>query len=151
MITLYVDKNKIMNKKHYIESVDLTFDKLIYNLEITEKDKVDIKHIDNAHYEGNGYIVTPFGRTEIQNLSTGCKTLILLNHSEELGNPIVYIGECGKNVLSRVFEMSNINICIDFCQIPKIYNPEQMIRVINKSGERQMNLRDVFNKLWRNK
>lgn len=83
--TLYLDKESI-GEKRLIYSVDIEFDAVIYNLQLNDKDKEYMKKIDKAAYKGNGRIKTPFGVTEIQNLSTGCKALILLNHQHDLGN-----------------------------------------------------------------
>lgn len=149
MITLYVDRKAIGNENKFIHAIDLAFDKEIYNLEITVRDKEIMRFIDSAEYIGDGYIVTPFGRTEIQNLSTGCKTLLLINHSRELEFPIINIGECGKNVLDIVFGMDNVNIYLDYCSIPNKYNAEKIISVISVRGKKEMKLRDVFNKVWR--
>lgn len=149
MITMYIDKRAIDKKDKFINTIDLAFDKEIYSLNITTEDEKALQIIDNAEYIGNGYINTPFGRTEIQNLSTGCKTLILLNHAQELGNPIINIGECGKNVLDKVFKMDNIRIYIDYCSIPNEYDYNKMVHVIAYKGSKKMSLHDIFNKLGR--
>ena len=151
MITLYINEKAIEKDIRFISAVDLTFDKEIYDLEITDIDNAFLKEIDNAVYEGNGYIVTPFGRTEIQNLSTGCKTLLLLNHSKNLENPVINVGECGKNVLDIIFQMENIKIYLDFCSIPNHYHPDKIITIVSSRGRKEMNLRDVFLKAWRKK
>lgn len=148
MIELYTSKKAVQKNNNYIESIDLEFDKQIYTLNITNKDKEYMKNIDEAYYNGNGYIITPFGRTEIQNLSTGCKTLILLNHLKELGNPIVNINECGRNVLDIVFDMNNIRVMLDFCNMPYNYEPEKEIEVVTTKSRNRLTLRTVFEKVW---
>lgn len=55
MITVYDGDKSIKNKK-CIKFVDLTFDSIIYNLKITDKDREYMKYVDNAIYKGNGYI-----------------------------------------------------------------------------------------------
>lgn len=147
MITLY---KEIKSNTNFIDSVDLSFDKEIYSLNIADKDKYYMNVIDEAQYMGDGYINTPFGKTEIQNLSTGCKTLILLNHMRELNNPVINIGECGKNVLDIIFDMDNISVYLDYCSIPNNYDSNKIIKVISHNGVKEMKLRDVFNRLWRN-
>lgn len=148
MITLYLEEKAIDGNLRFINSIDLTFDKEIYNFEITDKDQKMIRLIDHAEYIGDGYILTPFGKTEIQRLSTGCKTVLLINHSEELGNPIINIGECGKNVLDIIFGMNNIKVYLNYCSIPNKYDTEKEIKVISSRGSKTMKLVDVFNRAW---
>ena len=149
MITLYTNRRAIPKDKKFIEYVDLYFDAWIYDITITDADKVYMREIDHAEYEGNGYIVTCFGRTEIQNLSTGCKTLILINHYMDNKNVIINIGECGKNVLDKIYAMKTANIYIDFYYVPNVFEGNKEINVVTSSKERNMQLIDVFCKLWR--
>lgn len=149
MITLYTSNQATQNSgKNVIKSVSLTFDKLIYNLEVTSDDKEAMLVIDSAKYLENGMIETPFGRTEVQNLSSGCKTLILLNHRKELGNPIINIGECGKNVLDYIFKMDNIDILLEFMLSPYNYDAERVVKVVRKNGSKQSKLREAFGSRW---
>lgn len=150
MITVYEGDKSIKNKK-CIKFVDLTFDSIIYNLKITDKDREYMKYVDNAIYKGNGYIETTFGVTEIQNLSTGCKALILINHQSELDNAIISTDECGKNVLNVIYNMDmDISIYNSYRSIPSKYNRDKHVKVVKRAGVvKQMTLRQMFSEVRR--
>lgn len=149
MIKIYKNIKAIKKEDTFIRNIDVYFDGKIYELQITEKDRYCMEKIDSARYDGNGYITTPFGKTEIQNLSTGCKTLILINHSHELNDAIVNIGECGKNVLDIIFSMDNIRVYLDYCSIPNNYDFNKTVCVLYNNNAKNMTLVDFFNKAWR--
>lgn len=149
MLTLYTDSKYIKDTDKKVTSVDISFDSLIYNIKLNDKDYEYMKLIDNAEYDvETGMINTPLGRTEIQNLSSGCKTLILLNHSNDIGNPIIYIGECGENALNEIYKMDNVSIYCNYYQRPYIYNPSLKVKV-NGNETEITSLDNAFDMLWK--
>jgi hypothetical protein len=149
MLTLYTDSKYIKDTDKKIISVDISFDSKIYDINLNKKDYEYMKLIDNAEYDENtGMINTPLGKTEIQNLSSGCKTLILLNHSQELGNPIIYIGECGTNALNEIYKIDNIRVYCNYYQRPDNYNPFLKIHV-NGNNDETISLEKAFDILWK--
>ena len=63
-------------------------------------------------------IETPYGIASVDDLSTGCKTLLNIAYlTEQLGNriAIVNVNECGNNALRKAFDMvsgTNIHLYI---------------------------------------
>lgn len=143
MIEIYRDKTMI-KQNELIEKIDLTFNSIVYNLDIKEFDKTALKSIDEAVYDGNGFVVTPFGRTMVQNISTGCKTLILINHSIELGNKIISINECGKNVLDIIFALENCRVYSSFLLIPRNYSANKIVRIHKNKRSKDIKLCNYF-------
>lgn len=81
-----------------------------YNLESEEAMKV-ISVIDHAKPLAYGKIETPFGITNVGNLSSGCKTYL-----NALFNPdaVVSLNECGQNVLPFMYSLSGRNYLMTF-------------------------------------
>lgn len=143
MISIYKDKT-MTKKDELIEKVDIAFDSIVYGININEYDKLALKNIDKAAYEGNGFVITPFGRTVIQNISTGCKVLVLINHSTEIGDKIINIDECGKNVLDAVFKLDNCRVYSSFTLLPNNYDYNKIVKIYKNKKEKQIRLGDYF-------
>lgn len=95
-----------------VDNEDFFFRVVIFS-EIKEAAAI-IKSIDNAKIISldKGLIDTPFGITNVDNLSTGCKTALnvaYLNLHPEIDVDTVSLVECGKNAIDCIFKMdSNI-------------------------------------------
>lgn len=105
MNQLFISKKAIPKSMKLITSIDSYFDNAILTNEIV-LNSTDIEFmylIDRSELSTNsGYINTPFGnRIPIFNMSTGLKTLILVNHSKE--SDVIDISQCGYNVLNILF------------------------------------------------
>lgn len=97
---------------------DSFFDVNTINLEFTAKDLELIRLIDCATIEGDR-MVTPFGYANVDELSTGCKTLLNCIHYPEKK---FYVGSCGENVLSIIFNSLNVTVGLDYaasCKLDK--------------------------------
>lgn len=79
---------------------------------ITKEDEEVMKKIDNAEIievsrenkdSKDLLIKTPYGVTTIENLSTGCKTVLNFLHLKD-NNIILDITECGWNALEELFK-----------------------------------------------
>ncbi len=82
MIVVYnsVEIARKISNRRVVENIDWEFKDNVSNKSIDKKDKEFMWEIDRAEYLRDGAIVTPFGGTGIENLSTGCKALIIINH-----------------------------------------------------------------------
>lgn len=132
MITIYKDEKfiKSKDKDRYVEWVDFYFtDNFVNKITLNEQDLQYMKLIDGAEYLENNEMVTMFGKTTIANLSSGCKTLLILNHSEELGNPIVDTDCCGENVMAIICKMKDISIVQSFFFLPEDHSELKNIQV----------------------
>lgn len=103
----------VRNKYNYNEVLinnESFFNNNITSREFTQ-DEIDvIKKIDNAELldRNTGEIKTPYGLTNIRNLSTGCKTIInfiYINSKRNKYDKIkaIEVTECGWNALEELF------------------------------------------------
>lgn len=143
MIELFLDK-KSLGKSRLIEKVDVTFDSHVDALRFDAFDTACIKIVDSAKYISNQQVQTPFGLTEMINISTGCKTLILINHAHDLDNAVVNIGECGANVLNMIFKLNDCRVYLPFKLIPDEFEPKKKIRVYKNNNYRIKTLEQYF-------
>lgn len=68
----------------------------------TEKERLALKIIDKADYKSEFEVIDRFGdKISIDNISTGCKAVIVVLNSKE---PVSTI-ECGMNALSTIFSL----------------------------------------------
>ena len=150
MITLYKNEKYIKNKSRLVEFVDLYFDAMILDkIQINDIDIMYMQKIDGATYLGDNYFTTFLGRTSIENLSTGCKTLILLNHSDELGNVVIDVSECGENALDYVFMMKNKEVLLEFYSKPSNFDKLRNVVVkVVTTKENEMTLKQLYSKDW---
>ena len=105
MVKLYVGKS------HYASDLitgnDAFFDRYVSVKSINGECRRYMKEIDNAEIidEALGTIQTPFGVTSLENLSTGCKTVLNLNFLLSTGMASsIDLTECGTNALDAIFE-----------------------------------------------
>lgn len=68
----------------------------------TEKERLALQLIDKATYKNELEVIDRFGdKISINNISTGCKAVIVILNSNE---PVSTI-ECGMNALSTIFSL----------------------------------------------
>ena len=78
---------------------------------ITEDDKKVMRAIDKAEFKSKNAIITPFGNTSIERLSTGCKTLMNILHHREI---IFTLIECGQNVIDYLLSGAIDNVTVHY-------------------------------------
>lgn len=112
MIEIYNKKELLPPGRKLIVNNETVFPGLVNIREFTEDDYAVIKLIDNAELidENTGSIQTPFGITEIGELSSGCKTVLnylgITRHLDYWENPpMLDISECGANALDVLFDI----------------------------------------------
>ena len=115
-IRLYTDPRYYCYYTKPIKSNDLAFNKTKYQRGFIEKHQDVIYHIDKARVLDFKLLTieTPFGTTDINKLSTGCKTLLnILSMISKTAKKreLVNVDECGDNVLAIILEqVENTNI-----------------------------------------
>ena len=80
--------------------------------DLTPLDFEVIGYIDKAVLTYDGFFGTPFGATRMENLSTGCKTIINVLHFPDRA---FNLAECGNNAFRKLAEVcydNNIDLCI---------------------------------------
>lgn len=123
MNQLFISKRAIPKYMKLINSVDSYFDNILLTggLILNNTDTKFMELIDKSRLsQDDGYIDTPFGNhIPIINMSTGLKTLILVNHSKE--TDIIDISQCGQNVVNILFNnIDNKKYYTSFCTIPNM-------------------------------
>lgn len=104
-----------------ITQCDAWFDAFIDISDLDERCEEYIRKIDKAEIiDRNSWTVrTQFGVTDISNLSTGLKTLLIIRVLKLKGeSAVVCIDECGTNVKTLVLEEadnSNISLLAHYC------------------------------------
>lgn len=131
MINLYTDLSLIQNLQK-INDVESYFSMIILKEKFLNKEYTEImKSIDNIKNRKGSFIETPFGKTSIDNLSTGCKTALLckLNRNKNIA---INITECGANALKEIFKHSKEENIILFTKIPlHVYGNEKIECILN--------------------
>ena len=92
-------------KNIFIKDVELSFnliDKKLFNKDVYFQ---IMKQIDNAICIEEDIIKTPFGNTSMNNLSTGCKTALLLIYFSGQKKYIPITG-CGINAIECLFDLA---------------------------------------------
>ena len=104
MVTIYTSKVA----KNKIEDVESRFELLIKTGEKFEDDIYTqvMQQIDGVISRDNEIIETKFGKTLINNLSTGCKSVILMIFYRD-SNYFVNIDDCGDNAIKIVFSLGD--------------------------------------------
>lgn len=102
---LYITKNR--NQTDILD-VESFFRVMARDHSLFENDecKRAMKTIDHAKYMGDGIIKTPIGTATITELSTGCKTILLLLLYANKKEHTISIMECGENALNYIFASS---------------------------------------------
>lgn len=105
MLNIYTSKLK---PKKLVKDTEQMFNTLrISGEKFKEKIYTDImKSIDNVQYRDDDIIETAFGKTLIDNLSTGCKAVILSVFFHKT-DTIVSIDECGTNAIIVLFRLAS--------------------------------------------
>lgn len=133
MNQMFISKRTIPKSMKLISSIDSYFNSaiLLRELRLDENDVKFMRLIDKSEIsKDDGYINTPFGNyIPIFNMSTGLKTLILVNHSKE--SDVIDISQCGYNVINILFNyMDNKRYYTSFCIVP--YELKIPIRINNR-------------------
>jgi len=105
MICVYTSVDKIPGqfKGRYQPLNDIFFNRKFRFEDLGEIDFGLIGKIDNAYRIPNlEQFETPFGITDIYNLSTGCKTVLNVLHFRDM---IFDCTECGGNALAALFDL----------------------------------------------
>lgn len=107
MIILYDKRNigSLLSSTYYIHDVEKVFSLKSVSTPALQKDgaKEILKVIDGVTVKKGSYVKTKFGECSINDLSTGCKALLLANYFGE--NNIVNFSECGDNVIDYASTM----------------------------------------------
>lgn len=109
MINVYTSR-KLLGSKAIIDEVDDFFNARVSSKQFEEYDETVMREIDNAKvidYE-TGEIKTAFGLTNINNLSSGCKTVLVYlymkRHPDKYKDCVINVTGCGYNALESLFE-----------------------------------------------
>lgn len=90
----------------------------------TEKERLALQLIDKATYKNELEVIDRFGdKISINNISTGCKAVIVILNSKE---PVSTI-ECGMNALSVIFSLcgnGTIYVRDIWDKFPVVYNSD---------------------------
>lgn len=141
MINIFVtSKSAKESGKLIIDTNDREFDKEISPKSITDTDIKFMQQIDKVSKTDGQSITTPRGTTDLYHLSTGCKTIIIINHILNQigysGYPIVDITECGENVIKEIFRLidnTEIHVILKHSYISSIPENEYTFNVIGES------------------
>jgi len=143
MICVYTSDDKLPNhlKDSYQPLNDIFFNKEFRFADLTERDFGLIEKIDNANRlpDDAEQLKTPFGITDIYNLSTGCKTVL---NVLRFPDRIFDCTECGGNALTLLFELidkTDISIVLSHANF---ILPEGMVLFVD--GEHAINSRVRF-------
>lgn len=100
---------KNIDNKIIIEDVESRFKLLYSQNEIFDAELYlnIMKKIDRVIQKKGKIIETPFNYTTIENLSTGCKALLLILYYKDSENILVSIEECGNNAIEVLFSLCN--------------------------------------------
>ena len=131
MLNVYIERQLIKSDMEIIDNNDVVFNYDLYNnMAITPTIRAIMKKIDGADYESGMDVRSRFGNiTSMENLSTGCKTMInIVNHPEAVINCI----ECGDNVLHKIIQMTEGNILLTI--IPSNEAIQTNIKLITNQG-----------------
>ena len=111
MIRIWTDKSLIDSTCDYFEDCDAFVRALVTSKEFSDRDIEAIQQIDNARMidRNNNWVLTRFGATNIENLSSGCKTVLTYLHIIRHKNipskrAVINITMCGVNALNMLFK-----------------------------------------------
>ncbi len=142
MLNVYVKREDIGNGTEIIDSNDILFNYDLYNnLQVSPLIKNIMKSIDKAEYLQGMDMRSKFGNiTSMENLSTGCKTIInIVNHPEAIINCI----ECGDNVLHKILRyLKTGNVLFEI--IPSNVDMPINVNIISKQGNKVVNSLSEF-------
>ena len=135
MVHIYTDKN--LTEKPVIDKNKSYFALKVGIAGIKENGIECIRKVDNAELiEGTDMVLTPFGKTQVENMSTGCLTLLNLlyvkDNSLDFG---VDVTGCGANALDLAFEIADgtgIPLVLRYLGVSKCKNREFMVNGKNE-------------------
>lgn len=109
MINVYTSR-KLLGSRAIIDEVDDFFNARVSSKQFEEFNEAVMQKIDNAKvidYE-TGEIKTAFGLTNINNLSSGCKTVLVYlymkRHPDKYKDYVINVTGCGYNALESLFK-----------------------------------------------
>lgn len=115
MIRIFTSQKLLGNRK-VIDDPDSFFIARVSQNQFDENDEKVIEEIDGAKLidRNFGTIKTPFGLTDINHLSSGCKTvldyLFISRNKDEYKDCVLNVTICGYNALEALFrEMERLN------------------------------------------
>lgn len=109
MIKVYTNR-ELLGNRVILDEVDDFFNARVSSKQFDGNDETVISEIDNASVRDykTGEIETPFGLTDINNLSSGCKTVLVYlymkRHSDKYKDCVLNVTGCGYNALESLFE-----------------------------------------------
>ena len=133
MINLFLNKTAIKNSRlKCVEFVDSEFNYLYSSsgIKLNAKDSYYIESRDRGRIFDTFSYISCIDDTKqsLDNLSTGCKTLILLNHAKEL-KLAINITECGTNALNEAFAIQETNIYMPIYRFPSVDTSKLKVKV----------------------
>lgn len=121
MLYIYTKLNDI-SKNNYINDIELFFENTWKKICRHPQAKYIIQKIDGASFINESTINTKFGVTNILNLSTGCKALLI---AVTYNTSIVNFIETGNNVFNEALNLSekyDINIYLPYRKVSNNFN-----------------------------
>ena len=144
MLKVYTDKALIpipyeerFNEAFFVRHIGLE--------DLTPLDFDVIGYIDKAVLTSGGFFDTPFGITRMENLSTGCKTIINVLHFPDRA---FNLAECGNNAFSKLAEVcyeNNLDLCV-YMSFYRELNSDTIPILLN---DVQVNGADKYYSAWR--
>lgn len=114
MINIWTDKHLINENCDFFNDCDLFVDSMVTAKDFSERDLEAIKLIDNAVVTDKltGEVKTPYGLTNIENLSSGCKVVLTYLYIIRKKNipskvAVINVTECGENALNVLFKYAD--------------------------------------------
>ena len=115
MINVYTHR-ELLDSEMILDEVEDFFIAKVSSRQFDGNDEAVISEIDNAivlDYQ-TGEIKTPFGLTDINRLSGGCKTVLVYlymkRHPDEYRDCVINVTGCGYNALESLFkQMDRLN------------------------------------------
>lgn len=114
MIRIWTDKSLIDSSCDYFEDCDAFVRAIVTSREFSDRDIEAMRKIDNARLvdRNYGWVLTPFGATNIENLSSGCKAVLTYLHIIRHKNipskrAVINITMCGENALDVLFKYAD--------------------------------------------
>lgn len=105
---LYIYTRTFLDGFTLINDVEAGFKQLKYYGELFDDEisRKIMKLIDGVSFKDGDYIKTPFGTTNLDNLSTGCKAVLLAYYYRNEKNTLVNVIECGDNAILVLFQLA---------------------------------------------
>lgn len=114
MINIWTDKSLITKDCDFFEDCDSFVNSFVSSTEFSDRDFSAIRIIDGAVVTdiNLGEVKTPYGLTNIENLSSGCKTVLtylhILKKKDMASNrAVINITESGVNALNVLFDFAD--------------------------------------------